>query len=99
MLNFFNTSLNARIFPLLFCAVSSPGLTAIPANIFVSCFFKTHSLFYFFVCHIPTYISILFSSNPATPLSIHPFFCPIVASNFFSFWDECPSNLKLANLF
>jgi hypothetical protein len=25
--------------------------------------------------------------------SIHPFFCLTVASNFYSSWDECPSNL------
>jgi hypothetical protein len=35
----------------------------------------------------------LFCSNPATILSIHPFFCPTVVSNFYSSWDECPTNI------
>jgi hypothetical protein len=35
----------------------------------------------------------LFCSKLATPSSIRPVFCPTVASNFYSSWDECPSNL------
>ncbi len=27
-------------------------------------------------------------------LSIRPFFCLIVTSNFYSSWDECPTNLR-----
>jgi hypothetical protein len=44
------------------------------------------------VCHIPTYW-FLFCSKLATLLSIRPFFCPTVASIFYSLWDECPTNL------
>ncbi len=45
------------------------------------------------VCHIQAYNWFLFSSKLATPSSIRPFFCPTVASNSFSSWDKCPSNL------
>ncbi len=36
----------------------------------------------------------LLCSKLATPSSVHPFFCPTVASNSYSSWDECPSNLR-----
>jgi hypothetical protein len=36
---------------------------------------------------------ILFYSKLATPSSIRSFFCHKVASNFYSSWDKCPSNL------
>ncbi len=31
--------------------------------------------------------------------SICPFFCPTVASNFYSSWDECTSNLLLPQMY
>jgi hypothetical protein len=44
------------------------------------------------MCCIPTY-NLIFRFNPAIPLSIHSFFRPTVATNSYSSWDECPSNL------
>ncbi len=44
------------------------------------------------MCHVPTYW-FLSSSKLATPSSICPFFCPTVASNFYSSWDEGLPNL------
>ncbi len=52
-----------------------------------------------FLCHIPTYFLILFCFNPATPLSIHPCFCPIVASNFYSSWESTHLIFGLCQLF
>ncbi len=44
------------------------------------------------VSHQPTSWFLL-CSKLATPSSVRPFFCPTVASNSYSSWDECPSNL------
>jgi hypothetical protein len=45
------------------------------------------------LCHILTYNPI-FYCNPALLLSVCVLFCPTVATNSYSSWDECPSNLK-----
>ncbi len=89
-----NTSLVARIFPFLFCTVFDPGLTANPAHIFVSGYFNPVHYSNFCVSHSNLPFDFLFCFNPATPLSIRPFFCPTVASNFYSCWDECPTKLS-----
>jgi hypothetical protein len=46
------------------------------------------------VSHSSLHFDFLFCSKLATPSSIHPFFCPTVASNSYTSWDECPSNLR-----
>ncbi len=45
------------------------------------------------VSHSSLHFDFLFCSKLATPSSICPFFCPTVASNSYSSWNECPSNL------
>jgi hypothetical protein len=45
------------------------------------------------VSHSSLHFNFLFCSKLATPSSTCPFFCPTVASNSYSSWDECPSNL------
>jgi hypothetical protein len=49
-------------------------------------------VFLFFACHILTYV-LIFCFNPALLLSVCVFFCPTVATNSYSSWDECSSNL------
>jgi hypothetical protein len=50
-------------------------------------------------------LQLIFVLFQTSHISIRPFFCPTVASNSYSSWDECPSNLwtlpnfsKLANM-
>jgi hypothetical protein len=69
------------------------------------CSFNPSCSYFLGVCHIPACNWFSFCSKLATPSSIRPFFCPTVASNFYSSWDKCPSNLwtlptfsELANL-
>ncbi len=70
---------------------------------------RLHSLTLFaltFLCIAFQPIDFLFCSKQATPSSICPLFCPTVASNFCSSWDESLPNLwalptfsNLANMF
>jgi hypothetical protein len=57
---------------------------------------RLHSLTLFAL----TFLSVSYSnllnfvlSKLAILSSVRPFFCPTVASNFYSSWDECPTNL------
>jgi hypothetical protein len=45
------------------------------------------------VSHYNLHFDFLSCCKLATPSSIRPVFCPTVASNSYSSWDECPSNL------
>jgi hypothetical protein len=55
------------------------------------------ALNFFFVSHSNLLIFVLFQT--ATPSSVCSFFCPTVASNFYSSWDECPTNLSTLPVF
>jgi hypothetical protein len=77
-----------HIFPFLFCAVFDPWLTSNPAHIFVSGYFNPVRCSNFCVSHSNLPLDFLFCFNPATPSSMRPFFCPTVASNFYSSWDS-----------
>jgi hypothetical protein len=41
----------------------------------------------------------IFCFNPAILLSVHLLFCPTVATNSYSSWAECPSNLWTLSAF
>jgi hypothetical protein len=45
------------------------------------------------MCHIPIHFSIFVLFQPCHTFANRPFFCPTVASNLYSSWDECPTNL------
>ncbi len=79
-------SLVAHIFCCSFAQFSTP------AHIVVSVILTLFALTFLCVSH-SNHIWFLFCSKLATPLSISQFFCPTVASNSYSTWDECPSNL------
>ncbi len=90
---FLNTLLVAHISPFLFCAVFDPGLTSTPAHIFVSGSFNTARCFYFLRVTFHIHAILFFCFNPAIHLSVRSFFCPTVATNSYSSWEECPSNV------
>jgi hypothetical protein len=78
-----------------FCLVLrsfDPGLTSNPAHIFCIRLLLTLLVILIFrVSH--SNLQFDFCFNPAIPFSICSFFRPTVATNSYSSWDECLSNL------
>ncbi len=69
-----------------------PGLTSNPAHIFCIRLLLTLLVILIF-CVSHSNLQFDFCFNPAIPFSIWSFFRPTVATNSYSSWDECLSNL------
>jgi hypothetical protein len=101
---FLNTLLNACIFVVVLCRFQ-PQADGHPTTHIL--YQVTLTLFIaLFMCVSHSSLHFDFFSVPNLPLFCNsPFFCPTLASNSYSSWDECPSNLwtlptfsKLANM-